>query len=111
MNTTDSRVQLRVCLASFRQYPRPALERLRAQQPHWFTKSGDLLLTCAQHRSRHRNIELVKERLVNALQKALVRPKTRRATRPTRASQRRRVKSKKERGAIKRNRGRVRHDD
>ena len=57
-------------------------------------------------RSQHRNRELALERLAERLAHALEvrRPRTR--TRPTRASQRRRVESKKRRGDIKRARRR-----
>ena len=57
-------------------------------------------------RSQHRNRELALERLAERLAHALEvrRPRTR--TRPTRASQKRRVESKKRRGDIKRARRR-----
>jgi ribosome-associated protein len=57
-------------------------------------------------RSQHRNRELALERLAERLARALEvrRPRTR--TRPTRASQRRRVESKKRRGDVKRARRR-----
>jgi len=62
--------------------------------------------TAQDTRSQHRNRELALERLAERLAHALEvrRPRTR--TRPTRASQRRRVESKKRRGETKRARRR-----
>jgi ribosome-associated protein len=45
------------------------------------------------------------------LTQALIEPKLRRATKPTRASKERRLVSKLQRGSIKSGRGRVRSDD
>jgi ribosome-associated protein len=42
---------------------------------------------------------------------ALIEPKARRATKPTRASKERRLESKQQRGSVKTMRSRVRNDD
>ena len=57
-------------------------------------------------RSQHRNRELALERLADRLAAALEVRRPRTKTRPTRASQRRRVDTKKRRGEIKRGRRR-----
>ena len=70
-------------------------------------KLGPRVTATAQDtRSQHRNRELALERLASRLAHALEvrRPRTR--TRPTRASQKRRVEGKKRRGDIKRARRR-----
>jgi ribosome-associated protein len=70
-------------------------------------KLGPRVTATAQDtRSQHRNRELALERLASRLAHALEvrRPRTR--TRPTRASQKRRVEGKKRRGEIKRARRR-----
>ena len=53
------------------------------------------------HRTQARNREEAVERLVALITTAMYRPKTRIATKPTRASKKRRVDSKTKRGAIK----------
>jgi ribosome-associated protein len=55
-------------------------------------------------RSQLRNRTLAEERLADRLRGALHVPRTRRATTPTRGSQRRRVEAKKQRGETKRDR-------
>ncbi len=54
-----------------------------------------------------RNREIVRNRLVDMIQKATVRPKRRIATKPTKSAQARRVAAKKHRGEIKKNRSSV----
>ena len=61
--------------------------------------------------SQHRNRETAFERLIERLERLNYVPKKRVATKPTAASRRRRIEGKKQRGATKRQRGRVSHDD
>lgn len=111
VNTTDTRVRLRFALSTTDALSGPVKARLADQCRQWLTTDGDLVLTCDVHRSQHRNVEAARERLAAAIREALVPPRPRRATRPTRSSQRRRVQAKKQRGEVKRARGRVRGDD
>ncbi|HTS86722.1 MAG TPA: peptide chain release factor-like protein [Usitatibacter sp.] len=61
--------------------------------------------------SQHRNREIAFERLIERLERLNHVPKKRVPTKPTKASKKRRIEAKKGRGAIKRGRGRVSHDD
>jgi len=71
------------------------------------SKLGPRVTASAQDtRSQHRNRELALERLASRLAHALEVRRPRTKTRPTRASQRRRVDAKKRRGDIKRARRR-----
>jgi ribosome-associated protein len=73
---------------------------------------GVLTVVASEHRSQRRNRDAARERLSAVLRAALAPdPPTRRATRPTRGSQRRRLDAKTRRGAVKRMRGRGRHPD
>jgi ribosome-associated protein len=70
-------------------------------------KLGPRVTATAQDtRSQHRNRELALERLASRLAHALEVRRPRTKTRPTRASQKRRVEGKKRRGDIKRARRR-----
>lgn len=103
VNTTDSRVELRFDLAastalSDRQRAR-VLDRLGPM----------VVVTASEHRSQHRNRVAARERLAALLREALAPPPPQRVpTKPSRASQRRRVDSKVRRGRVKALRGRVR---
>lgn len=72
------------------------------------SREGVLQLHVEDHRSQYRNKEMAKERLVALLTEALKVPKSRQATKPTRASKRRRVDEKKQRGALKELRKKIR---
>lgn len=110
VNTTDTRVRLRFSLASSSALPEPVKVRLRAQCAAWLTSDGDLLVTSDATRSQQQNLEHARERLAEAVRKALVPPKPRRPTQPSRGSKVRRMKTKKVRKEVKAGRGRVRED-
>ena len=99
-NVTASRVEASFVVADS--------ETLTAEQrARISSKLGPRVTASAQDtRSQHRNRELALERLAGRLAHALEvrRPRTR--TRPTRASQKRRIDSKKRRGETKRSRRR-----
>ncbi len=68
------------------------------------TDDGRLILSCDEHRSQIANRKTCIEKLRDLINRARVRPKRRRKTKPTRASKERRIKSKKRRGEIKQQR-------
>lgn len=63
-----------------------------------------LLIVCDEHRSQERNRDACIERLHELVLRALVPPKQRRATKPTRSSKQRRLTEKKQQGERKRRR-------
>ena len=95
-NVTASRVE-----ASFDVAASPTLSD--EQRARIASKLGPRVTASAQDtRSQHRNRELALERLASRLAHALEVRRPRTKTRPTRASQKRRVEGKKRRGEIKR---------
>jgi ribosome-associated protein len=99
-NVTASRVE-----ASFDVAASQTLDD--AQKARISSKLGPRVTAAAQDtRSQHRNRELALERLAGRLAHALEVRRPRTKTRPTRASQKRRVDSKKRRGETKRSRRR-----
>ncbi len=73
--------------------------------------AGRLRLVSSGTRSQLRNREDVTERLREVVASALVVPRPRRRTKPTRASQLARVEAKRRRAAVKRERRRPRDED
>ena len=71
---------------------------------HRLTADGDLVLTSDRNRDQPRNVEDVLERLCVLVREALLRPKARKKSRPTRGSRERRLVSKKKRGDVKKGR-------
>ncbi len=77
---------------------RSRLKRLAGSR---LTKDGVIVIEASRYRTQERNREDARERLFELIRKATVVPKKRRPTRPTKASKERRLKAKKERGAVK----------
>jgi ribosome-associated protein len=74
------------------------LERLAGSR---LTREGTIVITAQTHRTRERNRADALDRLVELIRKASFAPKPRRPTKPTLASKKRRLESKKRRGTIK----------
>jgi ribosome-associated protein len=68
---------------------------------------GMLLIDSREHRTQARNRGAARERLIALLQRAAVRPRRRRPTRPGAAARERRLVSKKLRGGVKALRGKA----
>jgi ribosome-associated protein len=103
VNTTDSRVELRYDVESS-----DALDEVQRRRA--LDRIGrTVVVTASEHRSQHRNRVAARARLAERLRAALAPPAlTRVPTKPSRASQRRRVDAKVRRGRVKSLRGRVR---
>lgn len=107
VNTTDSAVLLRFDVANSPNLPDAVKARLAALAGSRLTREGVLVLRGEGMRSQEMNRREVRERLVALIAEATIVPKKRRPTRPTRASQTRRVDGKVRRSTIKAGRGRV----
>jgi ribosome-associated protein len=75
------------------------------------TQDGVLLIDSREYRTQAQNRAAARERLVVLIQKALVRPRKRRPTKPKAAAKEKRLTTKKLRGTIKELRGRSRGSD
>lgn len=105
VNTADSRVQLSLDLATTSVFDAVQRERVLRRLDARLTGTV-LTVTAAEHRSQRRNRAAARERLAGLLRDALAPPVPRRATKPTRGSQRRRLDAKKQRSATKQGRRR-----
>ena len=66
-----------------------------------WTVDGAIVIQCDETRSQIRNREIAQDRLKDLIKKALVVPKRRRPTKPSRGAIERRLKSKKIRAEVK----------
>ena len=74
------------------------------------TREGILILRSEGARSQLLNRQDVRDRLIALIREATIVPNKRRPTKPTKASQKRRVEGKVKRATIKQGRGKVRVD-
>lgn len=105
VNKVSSAVQLRFDMANSPSLPEDVKERLARLAGSRLTKDGVIVITADRHRTQDRNREDAVARLVDLIARAAERPKPRKATRPSRASQERRMDTKAKRGALKARRG------
>ncbi len=111
VNKVASAVQIRFDVRQSPNLPedmRLRLERLAGQR---LSKDGVLIIIAQRFRTQERNRADALERLLELMRKAAERPIPRRATKPTKASQVRRLDSKTKRGHVKGLRGTKPSDD
>ncbi|UDY22285.1 alternative ribosome rescue aminoacyl-tRNA hydrolase ArfB [Nocardioides sp. Kera G14] len=110
VNTTDTRVELLFAPETSVAFT-PAQRSRILRNLAGSLSQGQISIVASEHRSQLRNRVAARERLIDVLRKAVAPPPPpRRPTRPSRASQRRRVEAKKLAGRTKALRGRVRDE-
>ena len=106
-----SAVELHFDIRQSPSLPEALRERLLKRRDRRLTADGVLVIQAQRYRDQARNREDARLRLADFIRAGLHVPKARIATRPSRASQQRRIDAKVGRGTIKRNRGKPRLDD
>ncbi|MCU1538908.1 MAG: aminoacyl-tRNA hydrolase [Humibacillus sp.] len=108
VNTTDSRVELVFDVTTSTALTTAQRERLLAWHDGRLV-GGRVTIAASEQRSQRRNRSAARDRLAELLRDGLAPPApVRRATRPTRGSQQRRLAGKKRRSDVKSGRGRLR---
>jgi ribosome-associated protein len=90
--------------------PDAVKERLLHSGDQRITSSGVVIIKAQRYRSQERNRDDAISRLRTVIEAAAIVAPERRPTRPTRASQRRRVDAKVKRGEVKAGRRKISHD-
>jgi ribosome-associated protein len=101
VNKVSSKVELRVDLARIEGLDAGARARLRTAVAGALDADGWLLVTSQRTRDQRLNLDDAREKVRAAVLAALVRPKTRRKTKPSRGAVERRIGEKKRRGEVK----------
>ena len=102
VNKVATAVQLRLDVRNSPSLTEDVKKRLIKLAGSRMTQDGVLIIEAKRYRTQEQNRSDAGQRLAVLIQKALVRPKRRQPTRPTTASQARRVESKKRKGKTKR---------
>src|SRR5438067_5173804 len=106
VNKVASKAELRWNVPQSPSLPVDVKNRFQALFKRRVTVDGELVLTSQRYRDQGRNREDCLEKLRAMILQAATPPRPRKATRPTRASHRRRLEAKKLRSATKKSRGR-----
>ena len=110
VNKLSTAVQLRFDVRRSPSLPNDVAVRLMRLAGSRMTKDGVLVIVAQRHRTQERNRADARERLIELIREAAVPPVPRRATKPTKASKKQRLESKKRRSGIKSLRGKVSFD-
>ncbi len=105
VNKVASAVQLRFLLPRNLSLPVAVRNRLRLLAGRRIVDDGSILFKAMSERSQEQNRRAALERLEKLIRAAMVAPKIRKKTRPTKSSKEQRIDSKKRRGATKLQRG------
>lgn len=111
VNKVASAVQLRFDLQGSAALDERVKLRLRSLAGRRLTDEGAILIIARNHRTQEQNRREAFDRLAELINRALIVPKVRRATKPTRAARERRLDSKSRTQRTKRLRKNVRWDD
>ncbi|KRA42728.1 alternative ribosome rescue aminoacyl-tRNA hydrolase ArfB [Pseudoxanthomonas sp. Root630] len=104
VNKVATAVELRFDVAASPSLPDALRERLLAKRDRRLTDEGVLVIDAQRFRTQDRNRQDARERLAALIAAALVVPKKRIATKPSRAAKARRLDAKRERSQVKRGR-------
>ncbi|MCL4141005.1 UNVERIFIED_CONTAM: hypothetical protein GTU68_028399 [Idotea baltica] len=104
VNKVPSKIELTFDLENSNALSEDKKERLKTKLFSKLTKENVLILFCDDTRSQHRNKEIAIKRFLELVKTNLIRPKKRRPTKPTKASVRKRLESKKKHSEKKNNR-------
>lgn len=104
VNKTSSRVEIFWNISSSRAVSDEDRARLLSKLGSKLTTEGSIRVVASDMRSQSRNRELAEERLAELVRHALVIPRKRRPTKPTKASKEARLDQKKRRSSKKRDR-------
>ena len=107
VNKVSTAVELRFEAERSPNLPDPVKRRLRRVAGQKWTKDGAVVLFVQDTRSQARNRDIARERLRALILRAAEVPKRRIGTKPTSGSVKRRLEGKKQRGEVKRLRGKV----
>jgi ribosome-associated protein len=104
VNKVNTKTELRISLTSLHGMSDRAVTRLRTLAGRRLTAEGDLLLTADAERTQESNRRACLEKLRALIAEALVEPKVRKKSKPSKGSKKRRLESKKKQGEKKRSR-------
>ena len=110
VNKTSSRVEIFWNVLESRALDDAQRSRLREKLASRLTSDGSIRVVASDMRSQSRNRELAEERLADLVRRALIIPKKRRATKPSRAAKEARLESKKRHSTKKAERGKKSFD-
>jgi ribosome-associated protein len=106
VNKVSTAVELRFDLRANTSIPEYARDRLKRLAGRRLTTDGIIVIQADRFRSQEQNRADARARLIELIEQALVRPKLRIKTKPSRGAREERIKAKTVRGRVKKMRSR-----
>jgi len=91
--------------------PLAAWERMKARFPSRFTVDGEVLISSQEHRDQERNRQACEEKLAEMIVAALIEPRPRKKTKPSKGAKKRRLADKRLLSEKKQSRRQSGHDE
>ena len=104
VNKLSTKAELMFHLASSRAMDEATKTRLRQKLASHLDSTGTVTITSQESRSQYQNRQIAIEKFILLLRKALIVPKLRKNTKPTRSATKKRLESKTKRGVVKKSR-------
>ena len=111
INKSSTRIELRWNVVASRSLTEQQRDWLKEQLGRRIDSNGNIRVVCGAHRSQQRNKDIAMARLNQTVTRALKPVKPRRKTRPSRAQREQRLKEKRSRSDVKRQRRKPTGDD
>lgn len=107
VNKVATAVELRFEAERSPNLPDPVKRRLQRLAGRRWTKDGAVVIQVSEERSQARNREIARDRLIDLIRRATLKPKPRQKTRVPLSQKRKRLETKRQRGEVKALRGPV----
>ncbi len=104
VNKLSTKAELLFDLAHSSAIGEAAKARLGEKLANTMDSAGMITVTSQESRSQYQNRQIAVEKFIQLLRKALIVPKVRKDTKPTRSAEKKRLDTKTKRGNIKRSR-------
>lgn len=109
VNKVSSKIELRFSITNSSALSEEEKVQLQQKLNKQLTKNQEIIITCQDSRSQHKNKEIAIKKLVDLLQKSLLKPKKRNKTKPSKKAIKKRLEKKAKQALKKENRKKIRY--
>ena len=109
VNKDSSKLELRFSITNSSALSEEEKVQLQQKLNKQLTKNQEIIITCQDSRSQHKNKEIAIKKLVDLLQKSLLKPKKRNKTKPSKKAIKKRLEKKAKQALKKENRKKIRY--
>ena len=109
VNKVSSKIELRFSIINSSALSEEEKIQLQQKLKTQLTKNQEIIITCQDSRSQHKNKEIAIKKLIDLVQKSLLKPKKRKKTKPSKQAVKKRLEKKAKQALKKENRKKIRY--